>query len=125
MKKLLLVLLALGSFLRSAQASEIEITSMECEVTNLLGYKLGTASLQGTEILMDFGMFGNLLWVNEVSENTIVAMTKGQSWDYTFSFTEKFSLEKNEYTGRLYQKYVMGYGGPNIPFAKLSCQLLF
>ncbi len=125
MKKLLLALLVLGNFLGSAHASDIEISSMECEVSNLFGYKLGTATLEGTEILMDFGMLGNLLWVNEVSANSIVAMTKGQSWDYTFAFDQLFSLEQNEYTGTLYQQYVMGYGGPKLPFGKLSCQLLF
>lgn len=125
MKKFLLVLLTLGLYLGSANSKEIEISSMECEVTNFFGYKLGTAELQGSEILMNFGMFGNLLWINEISENAIVAMTKDQSWDYIFAFEEKFALEQNEYTGILYQQYVMGYGGPKIPFAKLSCQLLF
>ena len=125
MRKMTLIMIALFAFTQGLPAAEIEITSMECEVSNLMGYKIGSATLKGAEILIDYGIAGNLLWINQVSEDSIVAMTKGQSWDYTFAFDEKFDLDLNEYEGTLYQQYVMGYGGPKMPIASLHCQVLF
>lgn len=123
MKKL--GLLTLFTLALTSNAFALDIKSMNCEVYNFAGLKLGTADLEGGQVFMKLGVFANLLWVNKTTENTVVAMTKGQTWDYIFKFEEDFSEDTQEYEGILSQQYALGFAGPQIPFAKINCKVFF
>lgn len=124
MKKLGLIVLFIATFTVSTGASELSVKSMNCELENFVGVQVGTATLEGGQVFLKSGFLANLLWVNVTTENSVSAMTKGQSWDYIFEFDESFTLGEAEYEGTLYQQYALGFGGPRLPIAQLYCQVI-
>lgn len=124
MKKLSLIVLLITTFTAFASANDMTVKSMNCELENFIGVQVGTATLEGGQVFMKSGFLANLLWVNETTENSVLAMTKGQSWNYIFKFDESFISGEAEYEGTLYQQYALGLGGPRLPMAKLYCLVI-
>ena len=105
------------------ETKEINVKSMNCTIKNIYGFSIGTAIVNKNLLHLSIGYFQNNLWITSTTESSMTGITPDQARDYTFKFSEKLSQGTKNYKATIYQKFMLGMGGPRLYFANANCSI--